>query len=440
MNGRTQEAGALPATALLPLYRLATWAAQPFLPGLLARRAARGKEDPTRMAEKLGRYLQGRPAGPLVWLHGASVGEAVSALPLIEALLARDPRLHVLLTTGTRTSAEMMARRLPPRALHQFAPLDAPAAVARFLDHWRPDAGLLLESELWPNLIAMARVRGVPLALVNARLSTRSAARWQFPGAPRGLFAAFARILAQDATTAERLKALGARDVAVPGNLKYAAPPLPADPEEVAALDIQLGDRPRWVAASTHPGEETQVLGAHARLRRTAPDALLILVPRHPERGAEVAALARGQGLAVTLRSAGEAIGPATAVHVADTLGELGLFYRAAALAFLGGSLVPHGGQNALEAARLGCAILHGPHIGNFAEIYARLDAAGGAETVADGEALATRIAALAAAPDLLARTGDAARALAVEESGVVDRIVAALAPILPPPAPETDR
>lgn len=418
---------------LLAAYRLVSAAAPPALRLLLARRRARGKEDAARLGERQGEPGRARPAGRLVWLHGASIGEAVSALPLVERLLQRDPALHALVTTGTVTSARIMAERLPPRAFHQFVPVDALPWVRRFLDHWRPDAAIWIESELWPNLVAETARRGTAMALVNARLSDRSFARWRrWPGLARALAGAFRLVLAQSERDAERYRALGAAEARAIGNLKFAAAPLPADEAAVAKFRAALGGRPAVVAASIHPGEDAVMAAALAD--PAWPDgAVLVVVPRHPEKAAAMAETFRARGLAVARRSAGEVLGPATRVYLADTLGELGLFYRAAAAAIVGGSFVPHGGQNPLEAALLGRPILFGPHMGNFAAVAEALIAAGGARPVADAGTLAAAIGDTLAG-DAGVRAGEAARRAAEAERGVLDRALAALAPLVSGP------
>jgi 3-deoxy-D-manno-octulosonic-acid transferase len=417
-------------------------AAAPLLRPYLRWRAGRGKEVAARLRERRGEGAD-RPPGRLLWLHAASVGETLSLLPLLEALAARAPDLSVLVTTGTVTAAELLARRLPPalaaRVRHRFAPLDVPRWVDRFLSGWRPDAGALVESELWPNLVRAARRRGVPLALVNARLSERSARRWRrwAPGLARELVSAFSPVLAQTPADAVRLGALGAPLALCLGNLKDAAEPLPADPAELEELRRAVAGRPVFLAASTHPGEEAIALEAHRRLAADGfPDLLTVLAPRHPHRGPAVAAEAGG--LAVVRRAAGEAPGPGTAVYVADTLGELGLFYRLAGVCLVGGSLVPHGGQNPLEPARLGCPVLLGPHTGNFAEPVARLLAAGGALRVEGDDpagALASLVVAMLSRPDRARRMAAAAAAAAAAAGDLPGRVADALLRALPPPA-----
>ncbi len=419
------------------LWRLAASAAAPFLPRYLRRRAARGKEVAARIPERYGHGAE-RPAGRLLWLHAASVGETVSILPVIEALAARDPTLSFLVTTGTVTGAALLGQRLPgalvPRVTHRFVPMDVPRWVARFLDGWRPDAAVFVESEIWPNLIRAAAARGIPLALVNARMSARSAQWWgRVPGFAREVLGCFTLVLAQSAQDAARLRALGCAAMCW-GNLKYAAPPLPVDATELARLGASLAGRPVWVAASTHPGEEAMVVAAHPRIAAAHPGLLTIIVPRHPERGVEVAALAAE--LPVARRAAGQDPGPDTAILVADTLGELGLWYRLARAAFIGGSLVAHGGQNPLEPARLSCPILTGPHVWNFAEVMARLEEASGVTRIEPGTdpvtALAEAVGAMLTESDRAKAQSEAAAAVAADEAGLVDRMAAALLPMLP--------
>lgn len=400
----------------------------------LARRARRGKEDPARLAERRGIASLPRPAGRLLWIHGASVGEARSALPLLERILARFPAAHALLTTGTLTSARMLAGALPARATHQFVPLDVPAWAGRFLDHWRPDAALWIESELWPNTLAALARRGVPSALVNARLSPASFARWQGIGAMlRPPLGAFGVVLAQSGADAQRLAALGAHAPACLGNIKFDAPLLEADPAALAALEAALAGRPRWLAASTHPGEDEVVAQAHLEAARTHPGLATILVPRHAVRGEEVAARLRAAGLAVARRGAGEPLGPGTQVYLADTMGELGLFYRLAPLAFIGKSFAVGGGQNPLEAAALDAAILSGPQVANFADIFAQLVEAGGARILSTPQELGPAVAALLADDDARARMAAEAAAVAASGRGAIERVLAALAPVLAP-------
>lgn len=377
----------------LRAYRLFTAAATPLAPLLLSYRLKHGKEDPTRLPERRGEAKIPRPPGGLIWVHGASVGEITAVMPLVSHI--RGQGFAVLVTSGTVTSAEIAQQRLPPGALHQYVPLDSPRFVQRFLDHWRPDLALFVESDLWPNLIMMSAARRIPLVLLNGRLSERSFKRWgRMRGAIGTLLSRLDLCLAQSPADAERYAELGSPRVAMAGNLKLDVPAPPADPDALRALKAFLGQRPVIAAASTHPGEEGTVIDVHRRLRHSFRGLLTIVVPRHPERGAAVADSARASGLKTAVRSRGEKIGPDTDIYVADTMGELGLIYRVAPIVFMGGSLASHGGQNPIEAAKLGAAILHGPNVWNFADIYAALDKAGGAEEVTDASKLATRIGA----------------------------------------------
>lgn len=418
---------------ILGLYRLLTRLGGPAIGRHLAGRMERGKEDRDRFGERMGQAGRPRPEGFLVWLHAASVGESISVLPLAERVLKACSGCSVLVTTGTVTSAALMADRLPPGAFHQYIPVDRLPWVRRFLDHWRPDLVLWAESEFWPNLMVETAARAIPMVLVNGRISDRSHARWKLaPGFIRTLLGGFSLCLGQTAEDAERLRALGARRAECRGNIKFSAPPLPADPKELEGLEKALAGRPRWLAASTHPGEEALVGRVHRQVAARLPDLLTIIVPRHPERGDDVARIVEGLGLPLAQRSAAEALVPETAVYVADTLGELGLFFRLAPVVLMGKSMLPPGGgQNPLEPARLGRAVLHGPHMGNFAEMIRRMMAAGASREVADEAALATALAQLLSDPQAAARAGEAARAFADTEAGALDAVMEALVPFL---------
>jgi 3-deoxy-D-manno-octulosonic-acid transferase len=378
----------------------------------LRRRAAGGKEIAVRLPEREGIDPTPRPPGTLLWLHAASVGESVSILPVLAAL---PPDVQVLLTTGTVTSATLLAQRLPElgleaRVRHRFAPHDIPAWADRFLDHWRPDVAGFVESEIWPNLLHACRARSIPTMLVNARISPRSFARWQrLPALSLPLFAGFTLAQAQSPAVAARLRSLGAPRVVEGGNLKFAAAPLPCDEAELARLRRQTAGRPLWLAASTNPGEEALLLPVHDALAARFPGLLTILVPRHPERGAEIAGLAAPRP--APRRSQGEGPPAATGLWIADTLGELGLLYRLVGHAFVGRSLVPLGGQNPLEPARLGCAVAVGPHVFNFPEAVDTLEAAGGLARVADAVALTDWVAGMITDPARAAAMGRAGQA-----------------------------
>jgi 3-deoxy-D-manno-octulosonic-acid transferase len=398
-------------------------ALEPLAPSLLRARARRGKEDPARISERLGRAGLPRPEGALIWLHGVSVGETTSLLPLVAALRTRRPDLTILVTCGTTTAAALLAQRLPQGVIHQFAPVDGPGAVRRFLDHWRPSAAVFVESELWPNLILAAKARGVRLALLSARMTAASANGWsQWPASARALLSAFDLIMPQDAATDERLSRL--RGTTGPRlNLKLVGEPLPADMAELDRLRAALAGRKVVLAASTHPGEDASIANA---VRKAAPGGILILAPRHPERGAEIAAMLGG-----ALRSRGEALGP---VYVADTLGELGLFFRLADIVVMGGSFVPGiGGHNPLEPARIGRPILTGRYVFNAADTYAEMFAEAAAIEATNGTALARHIRGLLDNPVIARRVGEAALAYANRQGAALDQALTLLDPLLTP-------
>lgn len=404
----------------LSAYRCGTMLLGPVAPLGLRLRELRGKEDPHRWHERLGHPSAPRPNGQLVWIHGASVGECTSVLPLINQLLEQVNR-HVLVTSGTVSSAALMAAQLPPGTIHQYAPLDIRRAIRRFLHHWRPDIGLFVDSEIWPNMLLMARSVGIPLMLVNGRMSARAFARWRrVPRMAAALLGCYAICLAQESETAERLLALGAAHVEVSGNLKADAAPLPADMACLSELSDAIGGRPILLAASTHPGEHETILPAHDLLKRGFPRLLTIIAPRHPARGGEIAMLCGERPVA--RRALKQVPDERTAVYVADTLGELGLFYRMTPFAFVGGSLIPHGGQNPLEPARLRCAVLAGPHTHNFAQAYDAILAAQGCGRVHSSGEIAELAYELLNDTERAKAMGEAAALAAASLGGAVAR------------------
>jgi 3-deoxy-D-manno-octulosonic-acid transferase len=396
------------------LWAGATTLASPALRLLLRYRASRGKEVLARLGERRGIDAAIRPEGKLLWLHTASVGETIAILPVLTALADLAPEVTILLTTGTVTSAELLGQRLPSmglagRVIHRFVPLDVPSWVARFLDHWRPNAAGFVESELWPNILAACGARAIPTMLINARMSARSYATWsRFPWAARFVLSGFAHVHARGEEDADRLRALGSAHVEVLGDLKLAAPVLPADPEVLREMTARLAGRPVWLAASTHPGEELLIRTVHESLLPRHPGLLTIIAPRHPERGPEIADLLRAPS-----RQRGQ-IPPDEGVWIADTLGELGIWYRLAQVAFVGRSLVaPGGGQNPLEPARLGVAVAIGPHTNNFTEHVALLRAAGALDVTQDASALTRFVDAMLTDPDARRQMGERAQAVA---------------------------
>lgn len=384
---------------LLPLYL--AWSARgarSFAERKLKERLAEGKEDAERLDERRGIATAPRPDGPLVWFHAASVGESIAILELIRRLLEERDDLHVLVTTGTVTSANVMANRLPERAIHQYAPLDAKPFVTAFLDHWKPDVAIWTESELWPTLVVETHTRGVPMLLLNARMSKASHDKWRFArGMARDLLSRFKQALVQDNLTMVYLRRLGmpTSRMKVMGTLKEGSAALPCDETDRAAMAAELAGRPVWLAASTHEGEEKMVLQAHRMAMRSSPRLLLILVPRHPERGDEIAAHLQSEGWRFTRRTADETTSDDANVYLADTMGEMGLWYRLSPISFVGGSLVAIGGHNPFEPAALGSAILHGPYVTNFVDIYDRLRDGGAARLVSSPDKLAAQVAGL---------------------------------------------
>jgi 3-deoxy-D-manno-octulosonic-acid transferase len=424
---------AKPAFALRA-YKALTRYAAPVAPLLLEWRTRIGKEERARRPERYGEASVPRPAGFIVWVHAASVGETNAVLPLIEAIAREHPEINLLLTTGTVTSAKLARKRLPKGALHQYVPLDNQDYVRRFLAHWRPDLAVFVESEIWPNLVLETKAQDIPLVLVNGRMSFRSFRRWRGrPGLSKPLFSAFTLVLAQNERFAQRFAALGTPRAVPVGNLKADAPPPPVDLAGHKTLSAALAGRAAWLAASTHPGEDDIAALAHLAIKGARPDLLTIIVPRHPERGPFIAKLLEGANLKVALRSEGKLPDASTDIYVADTIGELGLFYNLVPVAFVGGSLVPHGGQNPVEAIKLGAAVVTGPHWRNFADAYEELLASGGCAQVSDAKDLATT--ALLLLEDVQARGRMMARAegAIARMGGALPRTLAEIERFLPP-------
>jgi 3-deoxy-D-manno-octulosonic-acid transferase len=421
-------ANTLPMT--LRVYQKLSAAMVPLAPALIKRRLKLGKEDPARVGERRGMSRDVRPHGPLVWIHGASVGEVLAAAGLIEKLRALN--IRILLTSGTVTSAAIVAKRFPADIIHQYVPYDSPRYVARFLDHWQPSLALFIESDLWPNLILSSAARRLPMVLINGRMSHRSFPRWRrVTGTIAALLGRFDICLAQSRVDAERFTALGSRNVITTGNLKLDVPAPPADPARLERLMSVTRGRPIVVAASTHPGEEEILLEAHRTLAGIFPSLLTVIVPRHPNRGEAVARVIAASGLHASLRSREELPTAATDIYIADSMGELGLFYRLAPIVFMGGSLVEHGGQNPIEAIKLGAAIVHGPHVFNFSDVYEALDHAGGARQAGTSEALVKHLGQLLADPAARQLSVTASERVVEQLGGALDRTLAALEPYL---------
>lgn len=412
-------------------YSAITKVVEPLVHILLGWREDHGKEDPERLHERFGYPSFDRPAGKLVWLHAASVGEAMSTLLLLEKLVARFPHTHFLITSGTVTSARLLATRLPPNTLHQFVPVDVPSAVERFLEHWRPDMALWLESELWPNLLAELRRRHVPAALLNARLSKKSLRNWRLAGGwLREMLGTFNLCLCQTAEAPPLFTALGAKNAGFAGNLKFAALPLPDDAFGRERLIAALASRPTWLFASSHPGEDAVVLEAHRLLKAKLPDLLTILAPRHPARGDTIKQLAEKSGLQAAQRSLSEKLTVTTELYIADTLGELGLFYRLCPVTVVGGSFVPVGGHNPIEPALLNCAIAFGPLMANFAEVAPAMLTANAAWQVQDAATIADFVHTMHNDPLARHQLQDNALAFARAQGSVHDAVMTQLHPL----------
>ncbi|MCI5050581.1 MAG: 3-deoxy-D-manno-octulosonic acid transferase [Rickettsiales bacterium] len=379
---------------ILKLYRAISFGLYPFIWGWLRWRVRRGKEDGSRLRERFGRSVLPRPAGKLLWFHAASVGESNSIIPLLESLHAAVPDLNMLVTTGTVSSSQTIKNRLPERAVHQFVPVDLPGAVDRFLKHWKPDAAIWVESELWPNMIIQTGKRKIPMMLMNARMSDRSQSRWhRFRASFHTLMKPFTTLYAGSENDLRKFKNLGISNMQYVGNIKYDAPILPADSKRTSKLLSNMGDRRIWLAASTHPGEEEIVAQAHKHLRETFPELLTLLVPRHAHRGKEIAKMLREKKLTVGRRSKNHVLLPETDIYIADTMGELGMFYRLAGIVMVGGSFVPRGGHNPIEPAQLDCAVICGPHMYNFTGICKELMAENALDQVTNVEQLEDKIA-----------------------------------------------
>jgi 3-deoxy-D-manno-octulosonic-acid transferase len=416
----------------IAVYRALTWATGPLIRRYLKRRLDAGREDATRFGERFGDASAPRPEGPLIWIHASSVGESLSMLSLIERLRRERREIAILMTSGTVSSARILENRLPEGVIHQYIPVDRMSWVRRFLDHWRPDLVLWVESEFWPGVLSEVKIRGIPAMLMNARISARSWRGWRrAPWMIRHILATFDLCMAQTDLDAERLRDLGAGSVACPGNLKFAAEPLPAKPDALTALETSMAARPRWLAFSTHPGEEETIAAAHRILIRNLPDILTMIVPRHPARGTDIEKVLTASGSAVTLRSRGEALTRDTGYLLADTMGELGLFFRLTDIAFVGGSLVPHGGQNPIEPARLGCAIVHGPHMENFLAIEGELKAAGASSLAATAEEIAHEVDTLLSNAGQRQRRVAASRSIADDKFSILDAVFSHLDPAL---------
>lgn len=420
------------ARNLLSAYRVLGSAVYPFMGPYIAYRASRGKEERRRRNERYGKTSIERPQGPVVWAHAASVGETVAISPLVERIAATG--IHVVMTTGTVTSAGLVAEQLGPKVIHQYAPLDLQPAVQRFLNHWKPDLAIGCESEIWPATVLALGSRHIPQVLVNGRLSDRSFAAWQKrPALAEAIFENFAHVVAQSDLDGERFRTLGARPVSVTGNLKVDAAPPPADPRALAAIRHQLGGRPVWAAISTHDGEEAIAAEVHQMLKVRHRKLLTIVVPRHPDRTPALEAMFAEKGLKVVKRSSGAPITPDTDIFLGDTIGEMGLYLELTEIAFIGNSLTTKGGHNPLEPAMMGTAVLTGRNVQNFRESFQRLIKNGGARVVKDRNMLAGAINFLFNNPENLRSMINAGASAVKDMRGARERTLIALEPFIQP-------
>ncbi|TDH38493.1 3-deoxy-D-manno-octulosonic acid transferase [Pseudohoeflea suaedae] len=419
------------ARATLFTYRWLGALLHPLLWPYLAVRAARGKEDSSRRRERYGRSDIPRPEGPLVWFHAASVGETSAVIPLISEVRRRS--VNVVLTTGTVTSATIAKERLGNSVIHQYVPLDIKTPVSRFLDHWKPDLAIIAESEIWPMTILELGARRTPQVLVNGRLSDRSFERWKSrPNLADALFENLSLVIAQSDLDAERFSTLGVHQVAVSGNLKVDTVAPPWDARELGLLRRQVGDRLVWAATSTFEGEEEIAADVHQSLKPVHGQ-LTIIVPRHPERGDAIEAMLEARGLVVARRSRGEEIEPGVDIYLGDTIGEMGLYLNLASVVFVGRSLKMGGGQNPLEPAMLGCAVLSGSDVTNFRDVYAKLLKNGGGRFVRDGAMLAKGVNFLFANPKARAAMAAGGEKTLRDLRGGLQTTVRALEPYLNP-------
>jgi 3-deoxy-D-manno-octulosonic-acid transferase len=416
----------------MSIYRILTNLGLPLIWFYLSRRLAKGKESQLRFTERLGNASMPRPEGLVVWVHGASVGESLSILPLIERLRTDHPEWNVLVTTGTVTSASLMVERLPDGAFHQFVPVDRVAYLSKFFNHWKPNLALWIESEFWPNIISLSANLNVPMVLLNGRISDKSYKNWKcFPNLIKEILSGFSLCLGQSKREAFRLSELGATNSKSVGNLKYSTPPLTANQEAMKKLSVLIGKRPCWLASNTHKGDEEIVGRIHKTIKDKRPEVLSIIVPRHPGRGIAIAETLKSMGLNVALRSANGALNTSTDIYIADTLGELGIFYRLAPVVYIGKSLVSVGGQNPLEAARLHCAIVFGKRMDNFKEIATKFIKKNACIEVSDEASLLKTIERLIETPEECHQLAIAAQKITDDQSGVLEAVLHELQPFL---------
>lgn len=396
----------------------------PFILIFVCFRLLKKKEDKTRLNERLGFPKKERPDGKLIWMHGASVGECLSMLPLVKKILQEDKNAFVMVTSGTVTSAELMAKRLPERAFHQFIPVDTPFAAKRFVKHWNADAVLWFESDFWPNMLMAIKKNNKPLILLNGRISDKSFASWQkHPYIIKAIQSLFSLSFGQTKEDARRLEILGAQNVVSTGNLKFAAVNPPFDKDELDKIHKQINKRPCWTMASTHEDEELQGADIHLKLKEKYPSLLSVFVPRHPNRAEALIAQFEKKGLKVARRSKKEEITDSVDIYMADTIGEMGLLYQLTDFVFVGGSLIPFGGQNMLEPMRLKRVVVIGPHAFNFKEIVATAKEKEALIEVQNKSELGEKLDLFLTNPDAFSSMSEKAKQLATSEMSVLDRV-----------------
>lgn len=416
---------------LLILYRITTIIAFPLILVHILIRKNKGKEDAKRWKERLGLPSSPRPKGTIIWIHAASVGESVSMLPMIDALVERYKDIHILITTGTTSSAEILAKRLPERAIHQYVPIDSYITIKPFLAHWKPSTAIWVESELWPNLITMTQKK-CNMVILNARMSSSSYKKWRkYKSLCKIMLRCFSATLPQSEEDARRFEYLGAKNIQYIGNLKFDAPTLSSPSKEMGEMVGMIGERPVWVAASTHHNEEERIAKIHSTIKERYPSLLTIIIPRHVHRGSEIVASIRQSNLTAALRSKKEKITETTDIYIADTMGELGIFYRLSPIVFIGGSLIQHGGQNPLEPARLDCAIILGPHMDNFIEVTKELEDKKACLCVQGDKELGTTVRELLRDHEQQEKLATAAKELVEEKSGLLEKVIEQLVPYI---------
>lgn len=425
----------IPRPFSLKLYKFLTHLARPIVPYIIAHRAKRGKEEIARKNERFGQPKLARPEGYLVWIHAASVGETNAVLPLITELKNKHQNINFLLTTGTVTSAELAQKRLPDRAIHQYIPFDAPKYVDSFLQHWQPNLALFTESEIWPNLITQANDMGVKLVLLNGRMSDKSYRKWRRNlKTAYAIFGCFSLIMSQNRSLSQKFHLLGGRNVLTTGNLKVDSPVLPVHQDDLTELSSVTHGRPIFMAASTHPGEDEIIVATHKLLKTDFSNLLTIITPRHPDRGAQISDILTSEGLTFQMRSENGLPQSETDIYLADTIGDLGTLYALSPISFIGGSLVPHGGQNPVEAIRLQTTVITGPHIHNFEDTYQELFQCKAAKKICSAEELAQSVRVLLEHPEKVKLMQDQAQAALTKLAGALPRTLDALTPYLPDP------